>query len=75
MGAQIDALAGEVTAGLERHPHAKVIRSLLGLGTILGACVLGGFGDEPSSYAKTSAWAYRAEKLPGAARQLQPWDA
>jgi hypothetical protein len=51
MGAQIDALAGELTAGFERHPHAEVVRSLPGLGTILGARVLGEFGDEPNRYA------------------------
>jgi hypothetical protein len=51
MGAQIDALAQELTASFERHPHAEVVRSLPGLGTILGARVLGEFGDEPNRYA------------------------
>ena len=35
----------------EKHPAAKVIRSLPGLGMILGARVLGEFGDDPNRYA------------------------
>jgi transposase len=35
----------------EAHPDAEVVRSLPGLGTILGARVLGEFGDEPNRYA------------------------
>jgi hypothetical protein len=35
----------------ERHPSAKVVLSLPGLGTILGARVLGEFGDDPNRYA------------------------
>ena len=35
----------------EAHPEAEVVRSLPGLGTILGARVLGEFGDEPNRYA------------------------
>lgn len=51
MAAQIAALAGEIEAGFESHPDAVVVRSLPGLGTILGARVLGEFGDEPNRYA------------------------
>lgn len=51
MAAQIAILAGELTAGFESHPDAEVVRSLPGLGTILGARVLGEFGDEPNRYA------------------------
>jgi len=50
MVAQIDALAEELAAGFEKHPDAEVIRSLPGLGIILGARVLGEFGDEPNRY-------------------------
>jgi hypothetical protein len=50
MVAQIDALAGELETGFEKHPDAAVVRSLPGLGTILGARVLGEFGDEPNRY-------------------------
>ena len=36
---------------MSQHPDAEVVRSLPGLGTILGARVLGEFGDEPNRYA------------------------
>ena len=51
MVAQTAALAGELSSSFEAHPDAKVVRSLPGLGTVLGARVLGGFGDEPDRYA------------------------
>jgi transposase len=47
---QINALAEELEASFETHPDAEVIRSLPGLGIILGARVLGEFGDEPNRY-------------------------
>ena len=50
MVVQIATLAEELEAGFEQHPDAKVVRSLPGLGTILGARVLGEFGDEPNRY-------------------------
>jgi transposase len=50
MGAQIAELARELEAGFESHPDAVVVRSLPGLGTVLGARVLGEFGDEPNRY-------------------------
>ena len=51
MVAQIDLLAEQLSANFEAHPDAEVVRSLPGLGTILGARVLGEFGDEPNRYA------------------------
>ena len=51
MNAQIAGLALELEAGFEQHPDAVVVRSLPGLGTILGARVLGEFGDAPNRYA------------------------
>ena len=51
MAAQIAALATELEAGFDQHPDAQVVRSLPGLGTILGGRVLGEFGDEPNRYA------------------------
>lgn len=48
-----DAIA-ELEAGLathfEQHPSAKIVRSLPGMGTVLGARVLGEFGDDPNRY-------------------------
>jgi len=51
MVTQIELLAQELASGFEQHPDAEVVRSLPGLGTILGARVLGEFGDEPNRYA------------------------
>ena len=51
MNVQIAELTKELDAGFEQHPDAEVVRSLPGLGTILGARVLGEFGDEPNRYA------------------------
>ena len=51
MVAQTAHLAEELASGFEQHPDAEVVRSLPGLGTILGARVLGEFGDEPNRYA------------------------
>jgi Transposase/Transposase IS116/IS110/IS902 family len=53
MVAQIAELARELEAGFDQHPDAEVVRSLPGLGTILGARVLGEFGDDPNRYATT----------------------
>ena len=51
MTIEIANLAEALEAGFEQHPAAKVVRSLPGLGTILGARVLGEFGDDPDRYA------------------------
>jgi len=51
MVAQIGHLAEELSSNFEAHPDAEVVRSLPGLGTILGARVLDEFGDEPNRYA------------------------
>jgi len=48
--AQIDRLEHELTDRFEQHPDAKIIRSLPGLGTILGARALGEFGDDPNRF-------------------------
>lgn len=65
MGASVSALVAVITeliaqtANLEReladrfeqHPDAKIIRSLPGLGMVLGARALAEFGDDPNRYA------------------------
>ena len=48
---EIAALETALGAGFEQHPDAKIIRSLPGLGMILGARVLSEFGDDPNRYA------------------------
>lgn len=49
--AQIVRLEAELSEHFELHPDAKIIRSLPGLGMILGARVLAEFGDDPNRYA------------------------
>jgi len=48
---QIARLETELADRFEQHPDAEVIRSLPGLGMILGARVLAEFGDDPNRYA------------------------
>ncbi len=47
---QIAGLEQELEEAFEDHPDAKILRSLPGLGTILGARVLAEFGDERTRY-------------------------
>lgn len=47
---QITELEAELGAHFETHPDADIYRSLPGLGVILGARVLGEFGDDPNRY-------------------------
>ncbi len=44
-------MAAQVEEQFNRHPDAAIVRSQPGLGTILGARVLGEFGDDPARYA------------------------
>jgi len=44
--AQISELEAALSEHFEQHPDAKVVLSLPGLGTVLGARVLGEFGDD-----------------------------
>jgi transposase len=47
---QIVELETELATHFETHPDADIYRSLPGLGVILGARVLGEFGDDPNRY-------------------------
>jgi transposase len=47
---QIAALEAELTEAFEDHPDAEILRSLPGLGVVLGARVLAEFGDDPTRY-------------------------
>jgi transposase len=51
LNVQIAQLEANLADRFEQHPDAKVIRSLPGLGMVLGARVLGEFGDDPNRYA------------------------
>lgn len=48
---QITGLEAELSEHFEQHPDADIVRSLPGLGIVLGARVLGEFGDDPNRYA------------------------
>ncbi|MGH3812234.1 MAG: IS110 family transposase [Pseudonocardiaceae bacterium] len=50
LNTEITALQGEVEAHFGRHPDVEIYRSQPGLGQILGARVLGEFGDDPHRY-------------------------
>jgi transposase len=47
---QIERLEKELKARFESHPDAEILRSLPGLGSVLGARVLAEFGDDPTRY-------------------------
>lgn len=51
MTRQIAALEAELARDFESHPDAEIVRSLPGLGVVLGARVLGEFGDDAERYA------------------------
>ena len=48
---QIAELESTLAEHFDRHPDAEILRSLAGLGSVLGARVLGEFGDDPSRFA------------------------
>ncbi len=52
---QIARLEGELAERFERHPDAEILRSLPGLGLVLGARVLAELGDDPTRYADAKA--------------------
>src|SRR5579859_3807908 len=52
---QVKALQGHVEADFGRHPDAEIYLSQPGLGSVLGARVLGEFGDDPGRYASGKA--------------------
>jgi hypothetical protein len=52
---QVAALEAELATSFEQHPDAKILRSLPGLGLVLGARVLAEFGDDPTRYADAKA--------------------
>ena len=51
LNTQIAGLEAELAAHFEQHPDADIYLSLPGIGVILGARVLGEFGDDPNRYA------------------------
>jgi transposase len=55
MNRQVGNLEAELRRAFEKHPDAEIIRSLPGLGVVVGARVLGEFGDDPTRYADARA--------------------
>jgi transposase len=55
LNTQIAGFEDELGRSFEQHPSAEVLRSLPGLGIVLGARVLGEFGDDPTRYADARA--------------------
>src|SRR5690348_9999519 len=47
---QVKVLQGQVEEHFGRHPDAEIYRSQPGMGPVLGARVLGAFGDDPGRY-------------------------
>ena len=52
---QLEQLSGQLERHFEIHPDAEIVRSLPGLGLILGARVVAEFGDDPTRYANPKA--------------------
>ena len=52
---QVKVLQGQVEADFGWHPDAEIYLSQPGLGLVLGARVLGEFGDDPGRYASSKA--------------------
>lgn len=55
LNTQVTTLQGQVEAYFGRRPDAEIIASQPGLGPVLGARVLAGFGDDPHRYASAKA--------------------
>ena len=51
LNAQIEKLASELADHFEQHPDSDIYLSLPGIGVVLGARMLGEFGDDPNRYA------------------------
>src|SRR5438045_79759 len=69
---QVKILQGQVAAHFGQHPDAEIYLSQPGLGPVVGARVLGEFGDDPHRYAsgkartlydESTAWSHRVNKL------------
>lgn len=53
LNAQIAALEAQLGESFEQHPDADIYLSMPGLGDVLGARVLGEFGDDPERFTDT----------------------
>jgi len=55
MNQELRSLEDALTDHFERHPDAEILRSLPGLGVVLGARMLAEFGDDPTRYSDAKA--------------------
>lgn len=55
MSAQLAGLDTALAAHFDQHPDAELLRSLPGLGAVLGARMLAEFGDDPNRYTDAKA--------------------
>ena len=55
LNTQVVGLQDDLERSFEQHPSAEILCSLPGLGIVLGARVLGEFGDDPTRYADARA--------------------
>ena len=69
---RIKELEAELAASFEQHPDADIYRSLPGLGVVLGARVLGEFGDDPERYASAKSRRNYAGTSPLTVRRRRP---
>jgi transposase len=52
---QLEQVAEQLQRHFDQHPDAEIARSLPGLGVVLGARVVGEFGDDPTRYGNPKA--------------------
>jgi hypothetical protein len=52
---QLEQVGHQLQRHFEIHPDAEIVRSLPGLGVVLGARVVGEFGDDPTRYGNPKA--------------------
>jgi hypothetical protein len=50
LNVQLEQLTGQLQRHFDQHPDAEILCSLPGLGLVLGARVVGEFGDDPTRY-------------------------
>jgi len=72
LNTQIDRLAGKLSERFVEHPDAEIYLSMPGIGVVLGARILGEFGDEPGRYHDAKAFRNYAATSP-ITRQSGNW--
>ncbi len=72
LNTQISRLAGKLSERFLEHPDAEIYLSMPGIGVILGARILGEFGDEPGRYSDARAFRNYAATSP-ITRQSGNW--